>query len=254
MFSEKRKARILELIRKHNQISVTDLYDRCDVSIATIRRDLASLQKEVLIKRTRGGAILEKRSLIDFSYLEREQKYTREKILIAEKALELIESGDRIFFNDGSTIMQIARQLVQKKMPITIMTNSIKVADILIFNSKVDVMLIGGDIKEFSYASSGPFAELMIDSLNADKTIIGADAFHPERGVSIQPVAEASLTRKMIANSDKVIVVGDSSKMGSIASVTVCKWKEVDFFITDSIDPDARRLIEKNNVESPYLR
>ena len=254
MFSAKRKAEILELICDHKQLSVAELLDRFDVSIATIRRDLSGLQKEGLIKRTRGGAILEKRSLVDLSYQERERKFIQSKIRIAEKAVEYIEAGDRIFFNDGTTIMQIAKQLAKKDISISVMTNSIKVADILLFNKNIDVILIGGDIREFSYASSGPLAELMIDSLNANKAIIGADAFHPERGVSIHPIAEASLSRKMISNSDKVIVVGDSSKMGSIASVTVCKWEQVDVFITDSINSDARRKIEGYHVVIPYLK
>lgn len=254
MFSAKRKAEILELICDHKQIGVAELLDRFDVSIATIRRDLSSLQKEGLIKRTRGGAVLEKRSLVDLSYQERERKFIQSKIRIAEKALEYIETGDRVFFNDGTTIMQIAKQLARKDTSISVMTNSIKVADILLFNKNIDVILIGGDIREFSYASSGPLAELMLDSLNANKAIIGADAFHPERGVSIHPIAEASLSRKMISNSDKVIVVGDSSKMGSIASVTVCKWEEVDVFITDSINSEARRKIEGYHVVIPYLK
>ena len=249
MFSEKRKAQILRFIKRNQQTSVIELSNQFNVSIATIRRDLSSLQKEGHIRRTRGGAVLEKRSLIDFSYLERERKFIQQKRFIAEKAIELIQSGDRIFFNDGTTIMLIAKRLVKKNIPLTVMTNSIKVADILLFNSKIDVILIGGSIREHSYACSGPFSELVIDSLNADKAIISADAFHPDRGVTIQSIVMASLTRKMIAKSNRVIVVGDSSKIGSIAAVTVCNWKEVDVFISDYITAKARNLIEKNSVD-----
>lgn len=254
MFSAERRAQILELIRKNSQISTKALHSQFNVSIATIRRDLARLEKEGLIQRIRGGAVLEKRSQLDFSYQEREQKFIQKKILIAEKAAEYVEPGDRIFFNDGTTIMQIAKKLSEKDIPLTVITNSIKVADILLFNSKIDVILLGGDLKEFSYATSGPLAELVIESLNANKAIIGADAFHPSKGVSIQPMAEASVTRKMIAKSDKVIVVGDSSKIGAIATVTVCPWKGVDVFITDAIKPEDRRAIRRHGVEVPRLR
>ena len=132
MFSEKRKAQILRFIKRNQQTSVIELSNQFNVSIATIRRDLSSLQKEGHIRRTRGGAVLEKRSLIEFSYLERERKFIQQKRFIAEKAIELIQSGDRIFFNDGTTIMLIAKRLVKKNIPITVMTNSIKVADILL--------------------------------------------------------------------------------------------------------------------------
>ena len=129
------------------------------------------------------------------------------------------------------------------------MTNSIKVANILLFNSKIDVMLIGGGIREHSYACSGPFAELVIESLNANKAIISADAFNPEWGISIHSIPMGSLTRKMISKSDLVIAVGDSSKMKTFADMTVCTWKDVDIFITDAIDPEARTMIERNSVE-----
>lgn len=249
MLSERRKAQILEFLKQHQQSSVTDLSKRFGVSIPTIRRDLTSLQKQGYVRRIHGGAVLEKRSLVDLSYLERERKFIQQKRYIAEKAIELIQAGDRIFFNDGTTIMQIAKLLVKKNVPLEVMTNSIKVADILIFNNKIDLILIGGSIREHSYACSGPFAELVIASLNADKAIISADAFHPERGISIHSIDMGFLTRKMIAKSDRVIAVGDSSKIRTSAAMTVCTWKEVDTFISNSISPEALDMIKKNSVE-----
>ena len=249
MLSERRKVQILEFLKQHQQSSVTDLSKRFEVSIPTIRRDLTTLQKQGYIRRIHGGAVLEKRSLIDLSYLEREQKFTQQKRYIAEKAVELIQAGDRIFFNDGTTIMQIAKELLKKKIPLEVMTNSIKVADILLFKNEIDVILIGGSIREHSYACSGPFAELVIDSLNANKAIISADAFHPTWGISIHSIAMGSVTRKMIAKSDLVIAVGDSSKMRTPAAMNVCTWKEVDIFISDSISIESSNMIKKNSVE-----
>ena len=249
MLSQRRKAQILEFLKQHQQSSVTDLSERFGVSIPTIRRDLTSLQNQGYIRRIHGGAFLEKRSLIDLSYLEREQKFPEQKKYIAEKVIELIQAGDRIFFNDGTTIMQIAKQLLKKKIPLEVMTNSIKVADILLFNNKIDVILIGGNIRGHSYACSGPFAEMVVESLNASKAIISADAFHPEWGLSIHSIDMGSLTRKMIVKSDLVIAVGDSSKMRTPAAMTVCTWKEVDIFISDSISAEAMDMIKKNSVE-----
>lgn len=251
MLSDKRRAEILAHLSNNQETSVSELLERFDVSVATIRRDLTKLEKDGQIKRTHGGAVLEKRSLLDFSYLEREKKYTQRKIFIANKVASFIEDGDRIFFNDGTTIMQIAKQIVKRDISITVMTNSIKVADILLNNPKIEVIIIGGNIGDFSFASSGPFAEIMIESLYATKAIIGADAFHAVKGISIQPVGEATLTKKMISNSEKVIAVGDSSKIGTIAAVIICKWKDVDVFITDSIDENSRITIEKESVYVP---
>lgn len=249
MHSEKRKAQLLEFLTQRQQSSVTELCHRFNVSIATIRRDLTRLQDEGYIRRTHGGAVIEKRSLIDLSYRERERHHIQQKRYIAEKAVELIRPGDRIFFNDGTTIMQIAKRVAKKKIPLEVMTNSIKVADILLFNSEIDVTLIGGSISEHSLACSGPLAEMLVESLNAGKAIICADAFNLEWGVGIHSIAMGSLTRKMIAKSDRVIAVGDSSKMRASAAMTVCSWKDVDIFISDAIEEEERGMIEKNSVE-----
>lgn len=247
----KRRELLLDLIREQGHVQAVDLPNRFNVSIATIRRDLHQLEKEGVIQRSRGGAKLEKRSLLELSYQERESRFIKKKKIIAEKAQAYIEPGDRLFFNDGTTVMQLAKNLALMEIPLMVMTNSIKLADILVYNRLIHVVLIGGDIKEFSYASSGPLAELMIENLNADKAFIGADAFHPERGVCIQPIAEAIITKKMVANSEKVIVLGDRSKIGSIATVTVSRWKDVDVFITDSISSKDRNLIKRYSVEIP---
>lgn len=253
MLSDQRRENILAYISQKKETSVMELLEHFNVSIATIRRDLSRLGKQGRIRRTHGGAVLETRSLLDFSYLEREKRFIQSKVLIAKKAMEFIETGDRIFFNDGTTIMQIAKRIVERDLHLTFMTNSIKVADILLNNPKIEVIIIGGNIREFSFASSGPLAEQMIESLHATKAIVGADAFHPEKGLSIQPLGEASLTMKMIANAEKVIAVGDGNKMGTIAAVSVCKWKDVDVFITDSIDANSRKTIEAESVYIPMI-
>lgn len=249
MRSEQRKALLLAFLTQHEQSSVAELCSRFGVSIATIRRDLTRLQNEGHLRRTHGGAVIEKRSQVDLSYRERELQHIQQKRHIAEKAVALIQAGDRIFFNDGTTIMQIAKRLAKEKIPLEVITNSIKVADILLFNSDIDLTLVGGSISEHSYACSGPLAELLIESLNASKAVICADAFHPEWGISIHSVAMGSLTRKMIAKSDRVIVVGDSSKMRAPSAMTVCAWKDVDIFISDAIGDAERRQIEANAVE-----
>ncbi len=129
------------------------------------------------------------------------------------------------------------------------MTNSIRAADILLSNPRLDVLFIGGLIDEFSYACSGPLSELLLEHLKADKAIVGADGFDPRDGISIERLPEASVTRKMIAQADRTIVVGDSSKMNTRAFMRVSTWNEVDVFITDHIEQEERDLIEKFHVE-----
>ncbi len=243
MHYAERREQIVEFIKKNGRAKAVDLAERFGVSIATARRDLSLLEKDGRIQRSSSGAILEKRSLLELSYGQRESRHILKKQKIAEKALAFIKPDDRIFFNDGTTVVQLAKKISQKDIPLVVMTNSLKIADTLVYNRQIRVIFIGGDIKEFSYASSGPLAELMVDHLNADKAIIGADAFHPVKGGCIQPIAEAMLTMKMISNAAEVIAIGDSSKIGSVATVNACPWKNVDIFITDDLEgPDIHRI------------
>lgn len=255
MLAEGRRSKILELMKETGQIHVKDLVDQLGVSIATVRRDLSLLKTGGLIKRSHGGAVLRERVLFEFSYQERENKFVQEKRAIAEKALEFIEDGDRIFFNDGTTVMQIARLMASGRFPgkITVMTNSLRAADILLANSRIEVLFVGGTINEFSYASSGPLAELVIDHLRADKTIIGVDAVSPDWGIGIQLIPEASITRKMIDLSDQVIIVADSSKMNTKSAMKVCYWDKINLFIIDSLSIEDRRAIEQHGVVIPKL-
>ncbi len=255
MNAEKRKAKIRKLLKKDKLISIKELQARIGTSAATIRRDLTNLEKDGLIRRVHGGAMLRKRSLFEATYQERERKLTREKQIIAKKAIEFIKDGDRIFINDGTTSNKIAKLMAQKDFPcrLTVMTNSLRAADILLSNKRIDVLFIGGMISESSYASSGPLAELVLENLKADKAIVGADGFDPKSGFSIELMPEASVTRRMIALADQTIVIGDSSKMNSRAFMRVSNWNDVDIFITDSIMPADRKTIEGFNVLIPDL-
>jgi len=249
MHYAERREQIVEFIKKNGRIKAVDLSERFGVSIATARRDLTLLEKDGRIQRTSKGIILEKRSLLELSYGQRESRHILKKQKIAEKALAFIKPDDRLFFNDGTTVMQLARILVKKDMPLVVMTNGLKIADALVYNRQIHVILIGGDLKEFSYASSGPLAELMVSHLNADKAIISADALHPVKGICIHPIAEAMLTMKMISNAGKVLVLGDSSKLGAVATVNTCPWKNVDVLVTDDIEGPGIAQIRKAGVQ-----
>ena len=114
---EKRKAIIQQLLKKDELVSVIDLLKHLDASVATIRKDLTSLEKDELIMRTHGGARLRKRSLFEATYQERERKLIREKQMVAKKAIQYIKEGDHIFINDGTTIKKIAKLMAQKEFP-----------------------------------------------------------------------------------------------------------------------------------------
>jgi len=177
----------------------------------------------------------------------------KEKQLIAEKTIEYIKDRDRIFLNDRTTNNQIATLLARKDFShhLILMTNSIRAADILLSNRRLEVLFIGGLINQFSYACTGPLTELVLENLIADKAIVGTDAFDPRDGISIERMPEASVTRKMIALADLTIVVGDGSKMNTPAFMRVSTWNDVDVFITDRIELEGRESVERFHVHIP---
>lgn len=251
MNAEKRHHTIQKLLKKHISLSVADLQEKLSVSIATIRRDLITLEQRGVLRRNHGGATIRKRGFLEATYSEREKKLVREKQLIAEQAVRFLNAGDRVFLNDGTTNNRIAMLLAGQDFPhqLIIMTNSIRAADILLSNRRLEVIFIGGLIDEFSFACAGPLSELILEHLKADKAIVSADGFDPRDGFSIERLPEASVTRRMIAKADRTLVVGDSSKMNTRAFMRVATWNEVDVFVTDHIEAEERQLIEKQHVE-----
>jgi len=253
MTSNQRRQQILFLLSQKKEVHFRELKERFQVSVATIRRDLTKLEGEGQIRRTHGGAVLETRSQVDFSYMLREKDALKQKIRIAEKTIEFINPGDRIFFNDGTTVMQIAKHLAKLDFAITAITNGIKVAEILLNNPKIDIIIVGGNIEELSFACVGPLAEQMIESLHCTKAIISCDGFHPQKGVTAE-LLSAAVTRRMVVNSEKVILVADSGKKGTVSETLICKWKDVDIFITDFIDTKSYNTIAKKSVLIPLLK
>ncbi len=246
-----RRARILEELELKGQVSVTDLSKMFEISEVTIRNDLAHLERQNMLIRARGGAIKIKfnRMEIDSSGSGSQKEFLREKQLIAQAAVELINDGDTIVLDSGSTTTEIAKNL-EKFTNLTIITNALNIASILAEYEGFHIFMPGGSLRKKSLSLVGVLADENFEKFYCDKLFLGADGFDTTHGLSTPDSEEAHLNQIMIRISKKVIVVADSRKFSRRRFAFIGPLSLVDTVITDAgiLEEDKNRL-EKSGVE-----
>lgn len=239
-----RRAKILELIEQQGQVQVSALSDAFKVSSVTIRNDLAHLEKKNLLIRTRGGAIRPQRVAVDFKITEKAQKHFKEKQAIGRKAAELIEDGDTIILDSGTTTLEIAKNLGRFR-ELTVITNALNIAHLLADFQNIRVIVPGGILRKNALSLVGPTAESAIKNYYCDKLFLGVDGIDADFGISTPNVEEAYLNRIMIEISREVFVVTDSSKFNKRSFAFIAPMNAIHTVITDQNIP----LAEKEKLE-----
>lgn len=233
---DKRRSEIIDLIEKEKTVKLRDLAERYNVSDETIRRDLKSLEGAGYLVRVYGGATIPNMYGVEPHYEKREVIHLEEKKKIAAAALDCIENGDTLFIEVGTTTLEFAK-LLHVKDELTILTNSIPIAVVLIQYEKFNVMMIGGHVRKGEQASSGFIAEGTIEQFNVDKLIMGVGGVNKKGWITDYHTEEASVRRKMIEHSRIKIALSDYSKFDVTALNQICSLAQVDIFITDDKIP-----------------
>ena len=237
-----RRALILNKLNFETSRSVFSLSNELKVSLATIRRDLNFLEKEGSLKRTHGGATL-KNTAANQKFTTRENISKESKIQIAQKAIELVNSGNSIFINDGTTNYYFAKLLLNLKNNLTIITSGLNTASILSENNNFLCYLIGGQVKNLILATSGSHAENMINNFNPDIAFISSDGFTAKEGLTYAYEGEANIAKRMIERSKKSVALITEEKFNVIENITSVKSKNIDIIITST---------KKNNILKPF--
>lgn len=246
-----RRAKILEEIELKGQVFVRELSKMFDISEVTIRNDLAHLEKQNMLIRARGGAIKIKFHLMGFdaSISEKQKEYQKEKQLIAREAIKLIEEGDTIVLDSGSTTTEIAKNL-ERFNNLTIITNALNIASILSDYDRFNVFMPGGSLRKKSLSLVGVLADENFEKFYCDKLFLGADGFDTNHGLSTPNTEEGHLNQIMIKIAKKVIVVADSSKFERRRFAFIGPISDVDVVITDAgIKNEDKIRLEKSGVE-----
>ena len=236
--TDKRAKDILRLLLKQGKTSVEDLTSTLDASPASIRRDLARLEERGLVHRTHGGAMLTGSAVyepfrFDASFQVREDRFAAEKQRIAHAAAALIRENETIGLSAGTTTTLVARQLVNRR-EIHILTNAVNIGMELSSSSRLRTTITGGAMLWVgAFSLVGPAALETVHMFVMDRLFLSVTGMDPERGATIIEPEEAAIFRAMARQARQVVVVADSSKIGSVSPSVICTPGEVGMLITD---------------------
>lgn len=245
--NQDRRSRIVELVEAKSTLTNAEIMATFGVSIETVRRDLAYLEERGLLERVYGGCVRRRFMSVEDSYVNRERQNDKAKQAIGLETEKLIEEGDAVFFDVGTTLIAVAR-LVDPMKKITAFTNSLRIAIELSDKTKT-VIMPGGELRGEEFALAGSITEANMRKFNVGTAIIGAGGI-TEDNVTDFIANEADLRSQIAENAERVIVVADSSKIGVKALCNVCETSKIDVLVTDDKAPkDMIKKIEAKGVK-----
>ena len=227
-----RKQLILEILNQNSEIRIADLSRQLNTSVVTIRKDLDDLEREGLLKRVRGGAILNYRGQNSAMYLDRMKVKKEEKMMIAAAAANLISDGDTVIINSGSTTLYCTQALRTKKNLIVI-TNAVQVFSEISYCRNITTFFLGGRFDPEIQATFGDDTNEQLSRYKADKLIIGMDGADIHAGATTYNYVEATSMRLMMKCAREKILVVDDSKIGRAALVRIGMLSEFDVIVTN---------------------
>jgi DeoR family transcriptional regulator, galactitol utilization operon repressor len=240
-----REKKILELLSEDTNKSVAEISDLLKVSRVTVRSDFTSLEEKGLIIRTRGGAF----PAFHPEILDRQKQGVEEKKRIARAAATLIEDGDTVMINDGTTTSLIPKYLLGKR-DVRIVTNSTLIIPFARVNPSLNLTLVGGEFRPSSEAIVGPVALRDLENFHVRLSFLGTGGFSIENGLTTHLVEGSEILRKMTELSEKRVLVADSGKYGRNGFVRIVPMDRIDILITDEeLDGEVRKAIEDRGIE-----
>jgi DeoR/GlpR family transcriptional regulator of sugar metabolism len=243
MLAETRRRQLLELITRQGYATLDELVRVLAVSESTIRRDLEALDLAGSIKRTHGGAVYtgEVRSMPAFD--ERTSTAVAEKRAIGLATAALLEDGDTVLLDGGTTTLEVARALIGRR--VQVVTNSLPIAQLLASSQQTDLILIGGYIYPRTGVALGPLAIATMQSIRVRKAILGAGGIVAD-GVYNSNSLLVETERQMMSCGQQVVIVADHTKFGRLALARVCGLDAIDQVVVDSgLTAEHRMMLEQ---------
>lgn len=231
MLVEERKAQLLRILAETGRVIATDASQSLGVSEDTIRRDLRELAKDGHLKRVHGGALPISPAVAAFS--SRIAIADTEKAEIGIHAARMIENGQLVFLDGGTTAVHVARNL-RADLRATIITHSLNVALELVNHAHVTVEIIGGRLFRHSVVTVGAATLAWLSRYRPDVCFIGATGVHPDQGITTGDSEEAEVKRSVISMSGASYILASSEKIGAVSSFEITTFQDVDGIIATS--------------------
>ena len=251
MITAQRRAKILDYLREHGGGSIVEIAAALGASKSSIRRDLDHLAALGTITRSRGGAMMDRQPLTTFEPPRTVGAKTlrAEKAAVGRKAASLVEEGQSVIFDSGSTVLEAAKALCQRDVTVTVCTNDLEVAQVLSGRPNTNLIVLGGSLRPGSLTLVGEPMTGFLDRLYADVAFIGIHSIAGGR-LSETSVDVSTTKRRMIDSAVRVVALVDSSKFEHPAFYQVCSLDEIDVVICDSgLPADARMLLGDSRAE-----
>lgn len=237
MLTTHRKQQILSLLKQNGQVVAKEVSQRMGVSEDTIRRDLREMAQEGLLQRVHGGALPASPAIADFA--GRELLRHEGKIAIGIAAAAMIQPGQLIILDGGTTSRELARHL-PLELQITVATHSPTIALELIQHLSIEVILIGGRLFKHSVVSVGAAAIETISQIHADTFFMGVTGVHPQTGLTTGDYEEAAVKRALSRAAAETIVLASSEKLNAASPYKIVGLEEVSGLITERTADDAQ--------------
>jgi DeoR/GlpR family transcriptional regulator of sugar metabolism len=233
-----RRQKLAAWLLHHSYVPINEVCTRFQISEATARRDLAALASGKQIRRTHGGALADYNHRFP-SFMERQRVASGGKKAIAREALAMITPGSTCFFDAGTTIFAIAEELQRMPVtPLTAITNSLPVAELLAPAEGIGVYLLGGELLPRQSALVGRAARMALEFYNIDLAFLGAEGADSE-GVWNSQEQVVEFQKRVIGGARQAILCADARKLGRRAPVFLARWKEIDRLLTDAKPSEA---------------
>lgn len=246
MLAAERRNKICELLEENEAVRVTELSLLFSVTEETIRRDLEKLERENKVIRQHGGATKYKSNDNEVHFTEREILNVNEKKVIARHAATLVNEGDTIMIDASTTGWYLANSL--PNIPLIVITNSVQVINELMHKDQIEAISTGGRYSAKSHSFVGPLAERSVMNYHVSKCFISCTGAHIAAGISDASEVQAILKTLMIASSDEVILMMDSSKTNKSAFAHITSIEEIDYLISDAkIDKKFKIQVQELN-------
>ena len=249
MLANQRREKILDLLREDGSAKVIKLSKIFKVSEVTIRQDLVKLENDGFITREHGGAFLKnfEDSVKSFTLLN--QDNIEKKQIIGRTAAALVQQGETIILDSGSTTTEIARSLIGKT-GITVITNAVNIAMMLGAEPGIEVVVTGGEFKPPTLSLTGQKAANFFEDINVDKLFLATAGISLRSGLTYPSISDIVVKKAMIDASDTTYLVADSSKIGKNAFASLGALSLIDYIITDdAVDQQRAKIFRDNEIE-----
>lgn len=248
MFAIERLNKIKEILLQEKRVDVFELSEMFSVTEVTIRRDLDKLEQEGFLIKTYGGAVLNRKQFSIGQMLDSQEKSSEEKQMIGKIASEMIEDGDAIFLSPGTTCLEIAKNIKQKRL--TVVTNDILIGYELRNYSGLKVIVTGGDLIQSTSTLTGGFALHALNGIYISKAFIGVKGINFNSGYTVDSYEEVMVVGEVLRKSSDIIIVADYTKFNYTAFARLGDLSIAKKVITNKQVPiEYKKYYFENNIK-----